>query len=51
MSPGGCFEEGEGSRHDLEKKNRYLIPVSSRPFYDHALKAPVDMRDLQCARP
>lgn len=51
MSPGGCFEEGEGSGQGLEKKNRYLITVSSRPFYDPALKAPVDMRDLNCAHP
>lgn len=51
MSPGGCFEEGEGSGQDLEKKNRYLMTLSSRPFHDPALKAPVDMRDLKCARP
>lgn len=51
MSPGGCFEEGEGSGQDLEKKNRYLITLSSRPFCDPALKAPVDMHDLKCARP
>ena len=51
MSPEGCFKEGEGSGQDLEKKNRYLMTLSSRPFHDPALKAPVDMRDLKCARP
>lgn len=51
MSPEGCFEEGEGNRQALEKKNSYLITVSSRPFCDPALKAPVDIHDLRTCTP